>query len=99
MGLTFKRKFAPEEQILFFNSRPLMVKKNKLTPSQEVYLTPLYLLYRHVRDFYEEVTAMMVKKFSFRDQTLKTLGFVNPKLKEMVPVDSCKFFIFPFSLG
>ena len=42
---------------------------------------------------------MMVKKFPFRDQALKTLGFVNPKLKEMVPVDSGKFFVFPFSLG
>ena len=99
MGLTFKRKLAPEEQILSFNNRPLMVQKKKLTPSQEVYLSPLYLLYRHVRGFYEEVTAMMVKKFPFRDQTLKTLGFVNPKLKEMVPVDSGKFFISPFSLG
>ena len=46
------------------------------------------LLYRHVRDFYVEVTVMMVKKFPFRDQTLRTLGFV----KDTVLVDSGEFF-------
>ena len=43
-----------------------------------------------MRDFYEEVTSMMVKKFPFRDETLKTLGFVNPALKEAVPAESGK---------
>ena len=50
------------------------------------------LLYRHVRDFYVDVTAMMVKKFPFRDQTLKSLGFVNSRVKDTVLVDSGEFF-------
>ena len=50
------------------------------------------LFYRHVRDFYVEVTAMMVKKFPFRDQTLKTLGYVNPRVKDTELVDSGEFF-------
>ena len=35
---------------------------------------------------------MMVKKFPFRDQTLKTLGFVDPRVKDTVLVDSGEFF-------
>ena len=33
---------------------------------------------------------MMVKKFPFRDETLKTLGFVHPALKKSVSVESGK---------
>ena len=53
----------------------------------------LFFICRHVRDFYQEVTAKMVQKFPFKDETLKkTLGFVNPTLKEVVPVESGKNF-------
>ena len=43
-----------------------------------------------MRDFYEEVALMMIKKFPFKDDTLKTLSFVNPALKEAVPAESGK---------
>ena len=49
-----------------------------------------------MRDFYQEVTAKMVQKFPFKDETLKTLGFVNPALKEAVPVESGKNFFYQY---
>jgi len=41
-------------------------------------------LFKHVRLFYKTVVDKMLKKFSFSDSTLKTLGFHNPDTRDMV---------------
>ncbi|KAL3853878.1 hypothetical protein ACJMK2_013177 [Sinanodonta woodiana] len=41
-----------------------------------------------VRSFYEEITARMLAKFPFNDQTLKSLGYLNPERRLEISVEA-----------
>lgn len=76
------RRVCSKVHILSFQCRPLLLgwQKDIFARSDSHRSVFLYLLYMHKWGFYEDVTG--------------THRFVNPKLKEVVPVDSSKFFSF-----
>ena len=98
MVTKYKTLIPTHQEFKYINIYKLFKVHNKTKQGNikylEINISDLFFSFsfrnRHVRDFYEEVTAMMVKKFPFRDETLKTLGFVNPALKESVSVESGK---------
>ena len=51
--------------------------------------------FRHVRVFYVEVTDKLIKKFPFKDETLKTLSFVDPEKRDNVQAEDGNYvFVF-----
>ena len=41
-----------------------------------------YLFFRHASAFYVEVKEKVIEEFPFKDETLKTLSFVDPEKRD-----------------